>query len=496
MSARTRLGLYTLGAALVLGILADQLRTWPPGINVLLVTAALAGGGAWLLYCEGSQPAGGGRWLVVPMLLFAAAFAWRDAGLLQFCNFCALCCALALAAARTRAGQVRIAGLTEYAVAGILAGIQAAFGAIPLLGNDIRWRELPGGRWQSAAIAVTRGVLIALPLLLIFGCLFAAADAVFGQLLSDLFRIDLVDVIEHLFIITFAAWAFAGLLRMTVLSGQSARGIGSAPAALTVGATEVAVVLGLLNALFLAFVVVQVRYLFGGSDLVLVARSLTYAEYAKSGFFELVTVTALVLPMLLIAHWLLRADRSPATENLFRILAGVLIALLFVIMASALQRMRLYVDAYGLTELRLYTTVFMGWLALVFLWFVATVLRGRRERFAFGAMVAGFLVVAGLNVLNPDALITQTNAGRPQEVVRFDAGYAVSLSADAVPVLIANIERLDPDHQAVVARGILHHWSPPEYIDWRTWNYSRISAYWAVSNNLEMLVAKASSTAR
>ena len=97
MGARTRLGLYTLGAALVLGVLADQLRAWPPGINVLLVTAALTAGGAWLLYSDESQPAGGGRWLVLPLLFFAAAFAWRDAALLQFCNFCALGCALALA---------------------------------------------------------------------------------------------------------------------------------------------------------------------------------------------------------------------------------------------------------------------------------------------------------------------------------------------------------------------------------------------------------------
>ena len=67
---------------------------------------------------------------------------------------------------------------------------------------------------------------------------------------------------------------------------------------------------------------------------------------------------------------------------------------------------------YGLTEERLYATAFMGWLAAVFLWFAATVMAGRRERFAFGAIVAGFLLVIVLSALNPDALIARTNLAR------------------------------------------------------------------------------------
>ena len=34
-------------------------------------------------------------------------------------------------------------------------------------------------------------------------------------------------------------------------------------------------------------------------------------------------------------------------------------------MASALQRVYLYVDEYGLTQLRFYVTAFVAWLAVV-----------------------------------------------------------------------------------------------------------------------------------
>src|SRR5207247_1416024 len=118
------------------------------------------------------------------------------------------------------------------------------------------------------------------------------------------------------------------------------------------------------NALFLAFVVVQAPYLFGGAALVVGRAGLTVAQYARRGFFELVTVAALVLPVLLLIHHLLRREQ-PVHERVFRLLAGTLVSLLYVVVASAVQRMLLYQHLFGLTELRLYTTAFMGWLAAV-----------------------------------------------------------------------------------------------------------------------------------
>jgi hypothetical protein len=256
------------------------------------------------------------------------------------------------------------------------------------------------------------------------------------------------------------------------------------------GAIEIGVALGLLNALFFAFVVVQLRYLFGGAEVVEASIDLTYAEYARRGFFELVTVAALVLPMLLIAHWLLPRD-DPRSERVFRRLAGALIAMLFVIMASAVQRMWLYQREFGLTELRLYATAFMGWLAIVFVWLVVTVLRGRRDRFAFGALVAGFVVIAGLHLLNPDGLIARVNAGRVNAPNPFDERYVTVLSADAVPALVDALPLMQAEDRCYVAAQLLRRWSPPKSVDWRTWNLSRAQAWQAVDANRAALQAMA-----
>ena len=190
-------------------------------------------------------------------------------------------------------------------------------------------------------------------------------------------------------------------------------------------------VLGLLNALFLAFVTVQARYLFGGAERVASLAGLTYAEYAWRGFFELVAVTALVIPVLLLAHWLFHPEAA-FHGRLFGVPSATMVALLAVIVTSALHRMYLYQQEFGLTVPRVCATTFMAWLAFVLLWFSLTVLRGR---FAFGALVAGFAVAILLNVVSPDALVARVNIERPEADERFDPYYLTLLSADAAAVL-------------------------------------------------------------
>jgi len=474
---RTRLGLGVLGASLMLGALGDVLlRATPWGGNFFLWAAALAGAAAVVAWLGRLRVAGEGRWLVPVAVLFALGLAWRDSPMVVFLDLLAFLIAVSLAVLRGRSGRLRLAGISEYVLSGIYTGALSFAGPLPVAMRDIRWREVARGGWRDPALAATRGVFIAAPLLLVFGGLFVAADAVFEKLVVDFLGFDVAEVFGHLFLILLFTWVTAGLLWVALMARNPETLSFGRPDSLSLGIIELGIVLGLLDLLFLVFVIVQVRYLFGGAERVLTTAGLTYAEYARRGFFELVTVTALVLPTLLLAHWLLRAG-SPARERAFRILASALVALLFVVIASALQRMYLYLEEYGLTELRLYATNFMVWLAVVLVWFLLTVLRGRRDRFAFGALVTGFAAILLINVINPDALIARTNLDRLEEGKRFDAYYLTTLSADAAPVLLEALpeipeERLVIEPDFSVEQAIVHRWRDGE-TDWRTWNLSR-----------------------
>jgi hypothetical protein len=499
MNERTKLGLGVLEAALLVGLLGDALlRATPWGLNVFLWMGAFLAAMTALARQKRIPLRGDGQWLLPSALLFAAAFTWRDSLTLRFLDALAILCVLSLAVLRSRGGRIRLAGVTEYTLGVIAAGFNAAVGILPLLFADIHWKEIPSAGWSRRALAVARGLIIALPLLAIFGALFMSADAIFEGIVRETFHLNFETLLTHLFLTLFFAWITGGFLRGMLLgNGRATPGEGqhafvafgltttekdgSSPRAafksLSLGIVEISIVLGLLNLLFFCFVSVQLRYFFGGARWVMTSAGLTYAEYARRGFFELVTVAALVLPILLAAHWLFaRRENPPAHELAFRALAGAQVFLLFIIMASAFGRMRLYQSEYGLTELRLYTTAFMVWLGVVFIWFAATVLRGRREQFACGALIAGFVLIGLLHLLNPDAFIVRTNVAQMNAGRAFDAEYAVSLSADAVPALVKALPEMNAGARSRVVQRIIERWLPDERPDWRSWNWSRAEA--------------------
>jgi len=491
MKPTSKLALTILLASFILGLLGDVLlRATPWGLNAVLWIAALALSIAAITQWQAVDLRGGGRWLIGPAVLFAAGLAWRDSFALQACNFLAVIIALALVAYRGRSGRVRVAGFIDYTAALIVAGVNACFGALSLVFGDIQWSAATAGRQRSRqVVAVSTGLLIAVPLLMVFGGLLMSADAVFQSLVENLFNWDIDQLLSHAFMIGVWSWLVAGFLRQTLLAKEVGLAATS-PTSFSLGAVEIGTALGALNLLFFAFVLVQFRYFFGGAEAIRTTINLTYSEYARRGFFELVQVAALALPTLLLAHHLLRKDQ-PSGVRSFNVLAAITIGLLFIIMISAITRMKLYTDEFGLTELRLYTTAFMGWLALVFVWFGATVLRGQRDRFIFGGLVAGFAVLMCLNVLNPDNLIVRTNAARVTAPNPLDAEYMSELSADSVPALIETLPSLVEADRCAVAARLIQRWSPPTVIDPLTWNWSRAQAWQAVTTNQAYLQANA-----
>jgi hypothetical protein len=480
MSRETRLAIALAGSALALGVLGDVLfQGQPLGLNMPLWTVAFVVALAGLLRYGRAPLHQGRRFMVAPLLLFAALFAWHDSPLLVVANLLALAAAVSMGVLRNR--RVRRATLSDYGGGFVGACVSTAVGALPLLMTDIRWKEVVGKARSEKVAAVARGFALGLPLLLVFGALFVAADAVFKQLLSSAIPSLDVSVVVRLLIVAVWAWLAGGLLRDLLATREEDVSLRKERRGL--GALEIGVALAFLDLLFLAFVVVQFRYLFGGRGLVESTTDLTYAEYARHGFFELVAVAALTLPLLLLGDWALRDGARG--RRAFRWLAAALLALLGLVIASALQRMRLYMDQYGLTELRLYATGGILWLAVVCLWFGLTVLRGRRHAFAVGALVTGFAATLAVNLVNPDALIAHTNVTRPA----VDVSYLAGLSDDAVPTLVSRIRELPSEQRAILASALLERQAAVG--DWRSWNLSRARAADALNRHRAELAALA-----
>ena len=485
LSARTRLGLEILAFGAAGGVIGDALlRAMPWGLNVALGTAGLVGAGVWLVRRHRITPGPDAAWLAITALLLGAAFVRRDAAELVQFDMLALVGALACAAASLQGERIMRWSVVDYVRAGMTATVASIVGVLSLVGRDIDWREMPREGRLRHLRGVLAGIVIAAPLLVVFAALFASADPVFANVLQNLFAFDAASIVTHTFFICFWGALTAGWLRWSLIGRPVA---GPRMDYTRSSVTPFVVALGLLNALFLLFVVVQLRYLFGGAALVEQTGGLTYAEYARNGFFQLVTASGLVLPVLLGVDFLTRGGTTPQSRTI-RQFSGLLLVLLTVVMASALERMRLYVSAFGLSATRLYATAFMVFLVGVFAWFAWTVLRGQRQRFVFGSLMQGLAVLAGLHLLNPDAFIVTTNLNRPAAERPFDAKYAVTLGGDAVPSLLAAVPRLGTDDRCMVVHGLLKRWDTAE-VDWRTWNWSRARARSLVRNQADALRA-------
>jgi len=214
MTVSTRLGLALLPATLALGMLGDWLlRGTPWGVNVFVWVLAGLAGLFVLARRLGIAALGEGMWLAVPALLLAAGPAWRDSGTLRALDLGGLLACLALGAARTRSGRVRLAGLLDYIMDGLSVAFQTAFGVFPLVFRDVEWGIIPRTGWLPRALSVVRGLVLVLPLLLLFGGLLMAADAVYSRLVSTALHFDVGALLNHLFFSLFLAWLAAGFGR-------------------------------------------------------------------------------------------------------------------------------------------------------------------------------------------------------------------------------------------------------------------------------------------
>ncbi|WP_231514464.1 DUF4153 domain-containing protein [Mycobacterium sp. URHB0044] len=276
-------------------------------------------------------------------------------------------------------------------------------------------------------------VAITVTLVLVFGGLFAAADPAFAHVAGTLMpALDIGDVVARVFVLAVvAAFIFGGAYLIRFAPKLDAL----APAPMRpVPRWEWAVPLGVLDALFIAFVAVQATVLFGGHRHVLETEGLTYAEYARQGFWQLLWVSALTL---LVLSCVIRvAGRTTtADRRMLRALVGTMCTASVVVVVSAIHRMWLYQQAYGFSVQRVMVIAIELWLGAVFV-LIALAGIGMTARWLPRAvLIAGVATLLGLAGINPERLIAERNIDRYEQTGLLDTDYLLSLSPDAEQAL-------------------------------------------------------------
>ena len=479
MSTRACAGIGVLATAVALGVLGDLLlRGAPWGLGAFIWFALLLTGSAVLARRYRTVGAAIG-WMLLPALL-SSFLVWRDSPSLRALNILGVLAALTWVALPIVGVNLKKSGVLTYLVNSVGTWINAAFGAlrVALVDEDSRDETVRG--FFRLPKAVIRGVFVAIPLALVFCALLMSADPVFENVIRSAVVWDYSTAGSHAFLSAILAWLSAGYLWGFVSGEHPLKNISMAAKPLSLGIVEVGIVLGTLVILFLIFVVVQFAYLFGGEEMIFATAGLSYAEYARRGFFELVAVAALVIPVLMVANAVL-SERDGRDRQSFRSLSTVILILVALIMASAFQRMLLYTDAYGLTHDRLYVCVFLGWVGTVLGLFAGTVLFGSGRHFVMAASLSGFAFLSVLNVVNPDALVVRVNLARAEAGNPVDLRHLSSLSDDALPLILERMFVLSwQDRCDLLTFLAVRQMDRPT--GWKSWNFGRHRAVSAWRN--------------
>ncbi|HKP51523.1 MAG TPA: DUF4173 domain-containing protein [Chloroflexia bacterium] len=476
--------------ALALGWSADFLFYGKSlGVSVPIFTALLLAALFTLTRLSGVRTVPTNLWLIAPIAFFSVMVFVRANAMLTFLNVVALLVLLSLLVFFLAGGRIERLGLLGYPAVAARVGLRSLIEAIyglQTVGSIAGRRRSRGVR---IALPVLRGIVVALPILIIFGALLASADQVFRQFLTDLFQLksfeDLPETMTHLLLILVVAWVVAGGLLIAISRGRmrstESTQADALPGTLAnrprFGFVEGATILVMVNLLFAVFAWIQFANIFFGQPTNMPFEE--YRNYVRQGFGEVLMVCVLTIALILGVRLFARLE-SPRQGVLLQLLSTFMVVLVFVMLVSAYWRMDAWeeVQFYINTQVRIYVRAFIVWLGIVFGWLTIT-MWFRRDRFAIGAFVAalGFLVT--INLANPDADVAAYNLKRNDEL---SIRYLNLLSDDAVPVLVAGLEQTDDEViRASLRYELLHRFlildSDLNRHKWQSFHLARSQAY-------------------
>jgi hypothetical protein len=427
-----------LGLSAGVGVLVDQ--AFRAGNLAAAASAAMALASITLLVI-GSR-SWQGRLLVAIGAAFGACLTLRASPWLTIPDLAAAFLLLATAASIDGRGSVLDIGFAE-------AGARLLHGLFHMaLGATFAARTLRRlGPRLGAAKPVLRGLAISLPIALVVGALLASADPIFASFFS--LDLDPARLATDGALILAGGLAVCGLVRLEL--AESVPRLEGLRHRLTFA--EGLVVVGVLDAVFAAFAVAQAVGLSGSGADAIRRAGMTYADYARSGFFQLLWAAGITLVVMVVLSRLTAIPRGRGALA-WRLLTQLAIGLTLLIVYVASARLGLYEQAYGFTMLRLYSHIAAIWIGLVFLFLAVDLVGlGSGRRWFLGASaMTGLAILLALNAVNPEALVVQLDTHRATAANRLDAEYLGTLSSDSVPAVLASRGLLDSSQAATATR--------------------------------------------
>jgi hypothetical protein len=399
------------------------------GLGVTLFTAALYTAAILYFNASGLRQTKASMTFLGVIVLSAANFALFDGGPVKAFNFIFLSVCFVYWVCLT-AGTRLESKISIYILSDMLIQLFAVpFGNFAGCFRGIRQPFLKNKKGKGVLGGIV-GILAFLPVLILVVTLLSDADAAFESLVDKVRFSISENVLEYIFDFILGL-PVACYLYGLIYGNRYKRNTGS----LTTESVDesmkafrfapgVAIFSALtaLNLIYLIFFLAQTSYLFSAFRDSL-PQAMTYAEYARRGFFELCAVSGINLAVIAAVHLFAKRDKI----KIFRGETAALCIFTIALIATAMSKMGMYISYYGLTRLRVYTSWFMIVLLLLF---AVVLLRQFKSFNGTRITVIGCICLfLALCYGNVDGMIAKYNIGR------YQAGTLESLDIDALTML-------------------------------------------------------------
>ena len=278
---------------------------------------------------------------------------------------------------------------------------------------------------ESKLRYVMIGISISIPLVLVVLVLLISADSIFSSIFKNIFEdINFVDIFGISFVFCLGSIGF-----YAVLAGLSAKKDKNEVKDLRKGEPIIAITFtSILTVIYLVFCLIQIKYLFiGGANAL--PEGLTYSEYARKGFFQLVFVSIINLGLVLICIRIFKESK------VLKVVLLAISACTYIMIASSAYRMIIYVGEYQLTFLRILVLWFLVLLTVLMTGIIYAIYNESFNFFRFSiiSILSFYLVFSFAKV---DRIIAEYNVSHIDTLTSSDVLYMVQeLSYDAAPVI-------------------------------------------------------------
>ena len=274
-----------------------------------------------------------------------------------------------------------------------------------------------------------KALLIVIPITLLVLWLLTSADMVFGNYFSNIFKIfDYIpnnNIIQRT-IIVLLLFTYIGSTLIYSISPEETE-----TKRKNLDYFTIKLLLTVLNIIYVVFDIIQIRSLL----LHHVGNTITYAEYARQGFFQLMFISVINLIIILLS-------KSTKETKYNKIMSIIMIFLTLIIIASSFIRMYLYESTYGYTLLRLGVYVILITEVLLLIPTIIYIFNSKFNILRSYLYIVTF-VYTFINLFSIEKIITENNIKRYYIKNDIDIEYLENYNYDNIPKLYELFKKTD-----------------------------------------------------